>query len=259
MWKSIINSHLFTIIYPLVLGLSLILGAGIARKSWLDKKIIWKSSGVEGAVIAIFSLLLSFTFFASNNLMRDRLLIIYNMRDATANLRRMSAITNESIKEETKIYLIKYMTIMIDFKSNYLASEDSLRGHMEAINFQYLTALAFEAKKDTMARNDVLVMMPYLNQLNTSFYRLIDSYDERTPPLIIILLVLSSLLIGILVGFLNSFNNRRHYMVPIIFLVIVSLCIQCIRNLDNPYIGTIQPKFTDFEHQLQILQRTMHP
>jgi hypothetical protein len=259
MWKSIINSHFFTIIYPMALGTSLILGRIIARKSWLDKKIVWKSSGVEGAVIAIFSLLLSFTFFASNNLMRDRLVIIYNMRDATANLRRMSAITSDSVKNETKKYLISYMTIMIDFKKNYLTSEDSLRGNMEAINFQYLTALAHQSKKDTMSRDDVLVLMPYLNQLNTSFYRLMDSYDERTPPLIIILLVFSSLLIGTLVGFLNSFNNRRHYMVPIIFLVIVSLCIQCIRNLDNPYIGAIQPKFTDFEHQLQIIQRTMNP
>lgn len=256
MWKSIINSHLFTIIYPLMLGGSLVLGAVIARKSWLDKKIIWKSSGVEGAVIAIFSLLLSFTFFASNNLMRDRLVIINNMRDATASLRRVSLITNDSIKEETKKYLVSYLTIMSDFKNNYLASETKLRDSMEAINGRYLTVLTYEAKKDTLSRNDVLFIFPYLNQLNGSFYRIVNSYDERTPPLIIILLVFSSLLIGILVGFLNSFNNRRHFLVPIIFLVIVSLCIQCIRNLDNPYIGTIQPSYQDFQHQLYIIDHS---
>jgi hypothetical protein len=256
MWKSIINSHLFTIIYPVVLGACLILGAIIARRTWLNKKIIWKSSGVEGAVIAIFSLLLSFTFFASNNLMRDRLVLINNMRDATASLRRVSLITNDSLKEETKKYLIGYLTIMSDFKTNYLASEENLQDSMEDINGRYLTVLTMEAKKDTLSRNDVLVIMPYLNQLNGFFYRMINSYDERTPPLIIILLVFSSLLIAILVGFLNSFNNRRHFLVPVIFLVIVSLCIQSIRDLDNPYIGSIQPSFKDFKRQLDIINRS---
>jgi hypothetical protein len=109
------------------------------------------------------------------------------------------------------------------------------------------------AKVNPAIRADVLMLMPFVNQLNGSFIRIVHSYDVRTPPLIMTLLVFSSLLIGVLIGFLNSFNNKRHFLVPVIFVVIVSLCIQSIRDLDNPYIGSIQPSFDDFSRQLDML------
>jgi hypothetical protein len=253
MWKLVINSHFFTVIYPLVLVLSVILGAIIARRTWVNKKIEWKSSGVDSSVVAIYSLLLSFTFFASFNLMRDRLVILNNMKDYAGSIRRTSMLTDDSVQAPTKKYLIGYLTIMSDFKSRYLKSELQLREDVINLNGQYLNALSALSKRDPVFKNDALILMPYVNQLNGSFIRFVHSYDVRTPPLIMILLVFSSLLIGVLVGFLNSFNNKTHYLVPVIFVVIVSLCIQSIRDLDNPYIGSIQPSFADFSRQLEIL------
>src|SRR5450432_1078933 len=253
MWKLIINSHFFTVIYPLILVLSVILGAIIARKTWINKKIDWKSSGVDSSVVAIYSLLLSFTFFASNNLMRDRLVILNNMKDYSASIRKTSLFTGDSIQDATKKYLVGYLTILSDFKTHYLKSEIQLKLDIDDLNCHYLSALSSMAKRDPLLKSDALTLIPYINQLNGSFIRFVHSYDVRTPPLIMILLVFSSLLIGILVGFLNSFNNKTHYLVPVIFIVIVSLCIQSIRDLDNPYIGSIQPSFADFSRQLDII------
>jgi hypothetical protein len=256
MWKIIINSHFFTVIYPLILVLTVILGAIIAHKTWVNKKIDWKSSGVDSSVVAIYSLLLSFTFFASNNLMRDRLVILNNMKEYTASIRKTSLFTGDSIHGATKKYLVAYLTIMSDFKTHYLKSEVRLKQDIDELNNQYLDTLSSLVKRDALLKNDVLILMPYVNQLNGSFIRFVHSYDVRTPPLIMILLVFSSLLIGILVGFLNSFNNKTHYLVPVIFVVIVSLCIQSIRDLDNPYIGSIQPSFADFSRQLDIINNS---
>jgi hypothetical protein len=256
MWKLIINSHFFTVIYPLFLVLSVVIGTMIARKTWLNKKIDWKSSGVDASVIAIYSLLLSFTFFASNNLMRDRLVILNNMKDYTSSLRRMSLLTSDTIEVQTNKYLVGYLTILSDFKTYYLNSEPRLRKDIDDLNIQYLSALSNMVKHDPLLKSDLLTLMPYVNQLNGSFIRFLHSYDVRTPPIIMILLVFSSLLIGVLVGFLNSFNNRTHYLVPIIFIVIVSLCIQSIRDLDNPYIGSIQPSFADFSRQLDLINNS---
>ena len=256
MWKIIINSHFFTIIYPLVLVLSVMGGAIIARRTWVNKKIEWKSSGVDSSVVAIYSLLLSFTFFASNNLMRDRLVILNNMKEYSASIWKTSLLTNDSIRVATKNYLRGYLTIMSDFKTHYLYSEIRLKNDIDHLNGVYMGSLSSISKRDNALKNDALSLMPYVNQLNGSFIRYVHSYDVRTPPLIMILLVFSSLLIGTLVGFLNSFNNKTHYLVPVIFLVIVSLCIQSIRDLDNPYIGTIQPSFQDFSRQLDIIETT---
>jgi hypothetical protein len=253
MWRNIINSHFFTVIYPLVLVLSVILGAKIARKSWLNKKIEFKLSGVDSSVVAIFSLLLSFTFFASFNLMRDRLTVLNNMKDYASGIRKTSLFMEDSVQDATKKYLVGYLTIMSDFKTHYLNSEIRLRQDIDDLNDRYMFALSSMARGNPVIKSDVLMLLPYINQLNGSFIRIVHSYDVRTPPLIMTLLVFSSLLIGVLVGFLNSFNNKKHYLVPVIFVVIVSLCIQSIRDLDNPYIGSIQPSFADFSRQLNII------
>jgi len=60
--------------------------------------------------------------------------------------------------------------------------------------------------------------MPYVNQLNGSFIRFVHSMMSEHQPLIMISVGFSSLLIGILVGFLNSFNNKKHYLVLLFFL-----------------------------------------
>ncbi len=256
MWKAIINSHYFTVIYPVFLVLSGFVGAAIARRTWVSKKIEWKSSGVDSSVVAIYSLLLSFTFFASNNLMRDRLVILNNMKEYSSSIWKTSQLTNDTIQDATKKYLTGYLTIMSDFKTHYLSSEIQLKKEFDSLNTIYMHVLSTVSRQSVNSKNDALTLIPYVNQLNGSFIRFVHSYDVRTPPLIMILLVFSSLLIGVLVGFLNSFNNKTHYLVPVIFVVIVSLCIQSIRDLDNPYIGSIQPSFEDFSRQLDIIQTT---
>jgi hypothetical protein len=256
MWKPIINSHYFTVIYPVFLVLSVIIGAVIARRTWVNKKIEWKSSGVDSSVVAIYSLLLSFTFFASNNLMRDRLVILNNMKEYSASIWKTSLLTNDTIQDATKKYLTGCLTIVSDFKTHYLFSEIQLKKEFDSLNSIYMSVLSTESRRSVTSKNDAMTLVPYVNQLNGSFIRFVHSYDVRTPPLIMILLVFSSLLIGVLVGFLNSFNNKTHYLVPVIFVVIVSLCIQSIRDLDNPYIGTIQPSFEDFSRQLNIIKAT---
>ena len=256
MWKDIIGSSLFTVLFPVLLVLSVIIGGFIAKKTWINKKIVWKGSGIESSVIAIFSLLLSFTFFASNNLMPDRIAILNNVKEAASGLGRVSMFTNDTVRQQTRIYLIGNLSILSDFNSQYLVSEEKLRENMEGIDEKYLDILAPIAKRDSSVKSDVFTLLTYINRLNGSFYRLVNSYDERTPPITIILLVLSALLIGVLIGFLNSFNSKTHFLVPVIFVVIVSLSIQSIRDLDNPYQGSIEPNFKDFSNQLKLIQHS---
>ncbi len=105
------------------------------------------------------------------------------------------------------------------------------------------------SKQDPGSKQEVLMLLPLFNEMNNHFYQIVGSYDIRTPHLIITLLLVSSLLIGMLVGFLNGFHKRPHYLVPVIFVVLVALCVQAIRDLDNPFNGSIQPSFESFSVQ----------
>jgi hypothetical protein len=230
-----------------------LIGYSITQKIYIKNNKPWKASGIETSVIAIYALLLSFTFLSSNNSMKSRVEMMHQTSDASANLRRQSLLSTDTIKAVTKDYLINYLEIMRDFKNHYLKGEDELIKDIENVNGDYLTALTSIGKSSASGKDEALRLMPYFNELNSHFYRILSSYNERTPHLIIILLIISSWLIGVLVGFLNGFHSERHYLVPFIFLVLVTLCIQSIRDLDNPYSGTIQPKFDDFGKQREIL------
>lgn len=253
MWVNLIDSVYFTILYPVTLTAFVMIGYFITRKQYIAKNKPWKASGIETSVIAIFALLLSFTFLSSNNSMKARTALMHETSNASANLRRMSLLTDDPVKTATKEYLINYLEIMRDFRARYLQGEDRLVNDVEAVNGNYLTRLTSLSKLNPADREDVQRLMPYFNALNSHFYQILSSYNERTPRLIITLLIVSSWLIGMLVGFMNGFHARRHYLVPFIFIVLVTWSIQAIRDLDNPYNGVIQPKFDDLGKQREIL------
>ena len=90
-----------------------------------------------------------------------------------------------------------------------------------------------------------------LHKLSAATSRLHYSYQEGTPNSIIALLLISSWAIGVLVGFSNSAQETRHFLVPALFVVISVLTVQAIRDLDNPGLGFIRPNYGN----LQDLQR----
>ena len=253
MWVDIIDSVIFTILYPVTLLIAVIFGYIIARRFYVRRNEEWKASGVEASVIGIFALLLSFTFLSSNNSMKDRLKLIHETSDATVNLRRESLIASDDIKQATKQYLISYLGILTDFRNRYFIGEKKLVRDIDSVNGNYLTVLVARSRSGAEGKQEIQTLLPYFNELNTHFYRILFSYDERTPLIIIILLIVSSWLIGVLVGFLNGFHQNRHYLVPFIFIVLVTLCIQSIRDLDNPYGGSIQPQYSNFKSQQESL------
>jgi hypothetical protein len=109
-------------------------------------------------------------------------------------------------------------------------------------------------KGDSVEFNqDIHTLLPIYNQLNAASFKLTYSYSERIPTIIYIVLTLASWLLAILVGFMNGFNEKRHYLVPLIYLVIVSLMMQAIRDLDNPYKGSVKPKYDNLKNLRTLL------
>ena len=81
------------------------------------------------------------------------------------------------------------------------------------------------------------------DQIRASFIINAYSYTERAPSLVMFLLVTMSLLIGFLVGFMNAIKSKIHYVVPIIYFVIVALTMMVITDLNNPFSGLIKPNY----------------
>jgi ABC-type dipeptide/oligopeptide/nickel transport system permease subunit len=256
MLSRFLDSQFITIAYPILLAACVVAGYLIAKRRYVKKNKEWKATGIESAVIGIFSLLLSFTFLASNNSLKDRSKLVHETSDATADLRRLSLFMADDIKTATRIYLQEYLAFVYSFNLEYVYDKDALMNKAANINGKYLTLLTERGKISEQAKQEALLLLPQFNKVNSSFYKLLYSYTERIPILIIILILFSSFLIGILIGFMNGFYQQRHYLVPIIFIVMVTLCVQAIRDLDNPYSGNIKLDFSDFKYQEEVLKNS---
>lgn len=251
-----LDSVFFSVLYPILLIASVFFGLYIAEKKYVQRQLHWKPSGAEAAMIGLFGLLLSFTFLSSGNAFRERSGNIHSESDAVADLRRQSLFLDDSLKQMTKDYLLQYLHRQVDFSKAYRRDHEGLRQSVSEINGDYLTQLTSYSKLSETHHRDVQVLLPYFNKLNGLFYRNLYSFTERVPLPVALLLIAGSLLIGVLVGFMNGFHRPRHYLVPLIFVVLVTLSIGTILDMNNPSRGGIRPNYEDFKYQEELLKKS---
>lgn len=236
------DSDLFTVLYPLLLTGMVILGYMTARNFYLKKNITWKSSGVENGIIGLFSLLLSFTFAMSGNAQKERTGMVHRLADGISELKNVADIVLPRERGTVHAYLRQHIDLHLDHYDRETAGSSQLVKEITALNETFWSGLRKKNDSATFKGEADLVLDAF-NQLNAASLRVAYSYDERIPAIMYVLLTVSSLLLGILVGFMNGFYERRHVLVPLIYLVIVSLMMQGIRDIDTPYKGPVRPKY----------------
>jgi hypothetical protein len=191
--------------------------------------------------------------------MRDRISIVHKEADAISNLHRQSLLCSQNYKYLTKEFLIRYIDQQISFYEAHAHQEsDQIKKQIELLNGDYLTNILKIGNSNPDLKLQLQSLYPHYNNLSSSFYAITYSFAERTPVSVIGLLIIASLLIGMLVGFMNGFyDGGKHLLVPLIFIVLVTLSIQTIRDMDNPTKGAIKPKIDNLiELKMSLLSST---
>lgn len=246
------DSDLFTVLYPLVLISMIFAGFFIARKYYFKRQVTWKASGIENGILGLFGLLISFTLLMSGNAQKERTVMIHQMGDAVAQMKNAADVLAPEDEEAVYAYLRLHIDQHLALYRQEIVSASDLVDNLNNLNENFWPSLHY--KNDSADFNkDVHLLLPIYNQLNSASFKLAYSYSERIPPLLYLLITLSSWLMAVLVGFMNGFNERRHYLVPLIFFVIVSLMMQAIRDIDNPYKGSVRPKYENLQNLRALL------
>ena len=232
MLTRIVDSLFFSFLYFLVLVGSVLLGYYLAQRFYLQRNKTWEKSGVESSLIGFFALVISFTLSASYSSSHDRNKLIHEQGDALAQMHRESLLLPPPLRMNVKQYLLHHIDAQISFYERRL-QKDSVVKLITRQNGNFFNAI----RSDSVTRKGLLSLTPSYNLLSASTFRMLYSYDERTPLIIIFLLVVSSWLIGLLVGFLNGFHKGRHILVPLLYIILVAFTMQAIRDLDNPLKG----------------------
>lgn len=241
-----IDSTFFSFLFPILLLLFVGIGYYAARK--YKKTGVWESSGVENAVIGIFALLISFTFLNSGNAFRDRNSLIHQEADAIMKMSRYASTLDDSTNKLTRDFIKEFLLNQIDKHRETYQTNDSLMHKGREISTDFWISLqARRSNLEVSQQANFANLCSAFDQLQSCFARLAFSFDERTPPLIIYVLIIASLLIGVLIGFMNAIKSRVHYLVPAIYVILICLMMQTIRDLDNPYKGVILNNYSDIE------------
>jgi len=246
MWQSIFDSSWFNFLFSIILFL--FIGAGVLYAIHYKKKHKWETSGIENAVVGIFGLIISFTFLQAGNAHRERYASIHKQANNIDMLYRYSKEMPDSFHRQTKLFLMNFINYQITYKKQ--PNDEEFFANARQIIDSYWSQLGYYKKQPASITNanQLNKISDCLDQLQSSFILNAYSYSERAPSLVMFLLVTMSLLIGFLVGFMNAIKSKVHYVVPLIYFVMVALTMMVITDLNNPFTGLIKPNF----HHLKI-------
>lgn len=235
MFYALIDTEWFSFLFPVLLLSSIVIGHFLAKRR--EKKTGRPAgfSGVESAVIGFFALLISFTLASAGNSYKERISLIHQQSSHLAQLYRAAMDKPDSVKASVAQFLLTHIKIQT---TNSLSAADFEESTLQQIGNN--NARFLEQMKQS---GQLQAMLPVFNSVSDQTYKLVYSYDERLPQVLMFLLVLASLLIAVLVGFMNRSNVQRHYLTSFIYLVLVVLTLQAIRDLNNPFTGNIKPGY----------------
>lgn len=240
MWQTIIDSLWFNFLFAALLFLSI--GSGIIYAKRYKKKSKWESSGIENSVVGIFGLIISFTFLKAGNAHHERAANIHKEANSIDMLYRHSKAMPDSFHKFTQNTLLTFLSNQITYQQS---NDEQFLYNAKTISdsyWSYLIKYNEQASELTNANQFNKIFICF-DEIQTSVSLIAYSYSERTPSFIMFLLVIVSLLIGFLVGFMNGMKLMIHYLVPIIYFVMITLTMAVISDLNNPRLGLIKPSY----------------
>lgn len=242
-------------VYAVLLVGSVAGGFALAHYQFHSKQRDWRPTGTEAAIIGLFGLMLSFTFLAAHNATRERNHMVHEHADTIANMRRNSLLMPERIKNDTRQFLHAHLSIQLRMDSTRFDRREVVHDRMEALMGGFVSQVQGYAADSSLAMHAAAVLRD-LNALSSTYYRSYYGYEERIPRLMIDLLLFSSLLIGLLVGFMNGIGGveLRQMITSLLFLVIVLFTIRTVLDMNNPYRGGIQPEQENLVRLLESLR-----
>lgn len=213
----------------------------------IQEKNKWESSGIENSIVGIFALIISFTFLQAGNAHRDRSATIHREANYIDMLYRYSKEMPDSFYRYTQNELISFLKNQLTYEES---NDKKFFYNAKVISDSYWAKLREYKKKgnDFTYADQVNKISECFDQIQATVSLNAYSYYERTPPLVMFLLVIVSLLIGFLVGFMNGIKTKIHFLIPVIYFVMITLTMAVISDLNNPRLGFIKPSY----HHLQI-------
>lgn len=244
-------AYLFYLIaYPLLLIGFARFGKNVAAM-WQKRQRHWKPLGMENGIVGFYALLTSFTLVQSGNMARDRELMVHTVADDLSEILRVSLTYEPQLQTSIRHYFADFHTLIQQ------PFEPSRAGVYKVLKVIDKRDDAFDAEMQQYAnehpaeREKIAGLLGKIDRMESVYYRFMHSYHRTMPQLILMILVLFSVLISFLMGFVEKYHGNHIYISSIIFIIICVIILNVIHDLDNPAYGFLQPSLDDVKEVMQ--------
>ena len=242
--RTFFESAWFLPVFCLMLLLHFELGYRLA----LGQKTspLYRGRPIESAIIGLLSLLLGFTFNQAGQSYRERLSLVHEESDTVSQVYRVTELLPKAERKALRTLLVEYL----EAKSGDLSDREAIR--LQGRIFGYVLEINH---RDLVSEQVGLAILQSVNRMIQLHFRGVYSRQERVPIAVMALLVMGSWSISVMVGFASGVNERRSWVIPLVFFFLITCTLATIRDLDDPYGGWIRVDFSNLQDLLQILKR----
>jgi hypothetical protein len=236
------SSTVIAILLGVVMILLFMAGKGLKRRR--IKKTITDNDGglgpVEGSLLGLLALLLSFTFGMSSTRYDNRSQVLVHEANTIGTAILRTDLFPDSVRANLRSELRQYLDSRIDM---YDAGNDfkltkaaNFRGSVAGDSL-WQTAVGFARSADFVKRNSGSLMVSALNEMFDAATSRRASREETIPDSIIWLLFLLCFASAFIVGY--GAKQRVDWVMVTGFAAMVSITVFAILDLDRPYRGLI--------------------
>ncbi len=251
MVSTLLDSRWFALIYLIILLFFVTGGILLSLKFNLLRETTGRSSPLFAPILSFFSLLLAFSLSSSAVSNKERASLIHQHADAIFDLNNMSLLFNDSIKSRVKQYTIHCIELKLEASRLHGAARSAIDVKSFWLNEKFLRWMLVMGKSSLVFHSEANLVADNVNKIMALDNKLHYSNQDRTPVVVMLLLLLCSWIIGFLLGLGYNIFRNLYYLGPLIFISLTSLTVLAIQDMDNPYSGIIKPPYDTYANMLR--------
>lgn len=248
-------SYLFyLVLYPFLLLTSIFIGRKTADNSH-RKSHQWKPLGIEGGLMGFYGLLISFTLVQSGNHFRERVDMGQKLADELSELLRITQTIDGKVSGHIRQFIFKAHKVMLEYKYNNKGTVYKAISRVEDLDKELDKYLLDYIRANPASKTEITGLMVKIDHVESVAYRILHSYHRSIPVVILFVLVLYSLLMGFMLGFIGRYYKNHIHISTTIFVLISFITINIIHDLDSPAQGFIKPDFQDITDVIMMYEQ----
>lgn len=226
----------------MLLAIEIGLRVGFSAKNSTTEASRSHVSAIQSSILGILALLLAFTFSLSLQRFDSRSEAVVNEANAIGTAYLRAQLLPASLRDDAQVALREYLELRVQ-ASAVSGVERAEREVLLTKTARSQTTLWGFARRAAEANPNPVtsgLFIQSLNEVFDAFGRRVAALDRHVPEMVLLLLYVTFVMAGAIVGFASGAGGHRPSMVSYIMIVLMVVLVFIILDLDRPRRGVIE-------------------